>query len=135
MNPLIFAVIVSKLAQMWMKTLIFVLTVVGGLIIGGWKFALKDSKEMNRHWLVPILWVGIVSTPLWIIMSFTSYTSIMHGFAYVAVGTFGLWLGLLLVDMLKDVYKWFSWKVYVLTHQKELKEQEARLRAPVVKSV
>lgn len=87
---------------------------------------------MERHWLVPILWVGIVSTPLWIIISFTQYTMLMDGFAYVAFGTFGLWLGLLLVDMLKDVYKWFSWKVYVLTHQKELKEQEARLRAPVL---
>lgn len=47
MNPLIFAVIVSKLAQMWMKTLIFVLTVIGGFIVGVWKFALKDAKKWN----------------------------------------------------------------------------------------
>lgn len=132
MNPAIIAVLVAKLTQWWMKALIFVITLAGGLIIGGWKFALKDAKEMNRHWLVPILWVGIVCTPLWLIMGFTSYTAIMHGFAYVVFGTFGLWLGLLVFDNLKDVYKWISWKMYVLTHGKALKEQAARLKAPIV---
>jgi hypothetical protein len=132
MNPAIIAVLVAKLTQWWMKALIFVITLIGGFIIGGWKFALNDAKEMKRHWLVPILWVGIVCTPLWLIMGFTPYTSIMHGFAYTAIGIAGLWFGLLVVDNLKDVYKLVSWKLYVLTHGKAFKEQAARLKAPII---